>query len=196
MDTALGPILTADETCVAVENTLRAWLPVMLDAMGVRDDDNMSPPKNYEQVPTLDALHDAAFPSVGITSPGFAGPPERDEAGNLRIVWRIFIGAYLRGGTYKETQTNTRNYAAAISTVLIQQATLLGFASGTSLVSEDYEPIDTGARTLGGAVIEVLVSVDDARNDLSAPDGQPPDVLTEPTSVTEVDADVIPEDLP
>lgn len=196
MDTALGPILTAGETCVAVENTLRVWLPVALTAMGVGDDDNMSAPKTYRQVPTLDALREAAFPTIGITSPGFAAPPERDEDGNLRIVWRIFVGAYLRGDDYEQTQANTRNYAAAISTVLVQQATLLGFASGTTLVSEDYEPIDDGARTLGGAVIEVLVAVDDARNDLAAPDGPPPDDLTGPTLVDTVAVDVIPEDLP
>lgn len=194
MQTLLGPIVTADEVCVAVEATLRAWLPAMLTAMGVADD--LEAPKGYRQTPTVEALQKAEdqLPAIGISSPGLADEPIRDEDGNLRLVWRVFVVAYVRGEDYEQTQRNTRNYAAAIATILLQQSTLFDFASDTMLVSEGYEPIDIGARTLGGAIVEVNVAVDEARNDLGAPIGAPPDPLPATVAVAEVDIDV--EELP
>src|SRR4051812_20164656 len=155
MQTSIGPIVTADEACAAVENTLRAWLPVAFTAMGIADE--VKEPATYRQVPTADALRSAAFPAVGISSPGWTDPPERDEDGNMRITWRVNVLAFVRGDDYEATQRNTRNYAAAIATILDQQKTLLGFAAGTEVVGETYEPIRDGARTIGGALVEVNV---------------------------------------
>jgi hypothetical protein len=172
MQTVLGPIVTADEVCVAVEDTLKAWLPAMFAAMGVAD--QLEAPKSWRQVPTVEALREAAMPSAGTATPGWSTEPERDEDGNLQITWRVNVLFFVRGDDYEQTQRHTRLYAAAASTVLMQQHTLLGFATATDVVSETYEPINDGARTLGGALIEVDVTVSDARNDVAAQDGLPP----------------------
>lgn len=189
MNTVLGPIVTADEVCLAVENTLRAWLPPMFDAMGVTDE--LEAPKTWRQVPTVDALKEAAMPAAGTATPGWSGEPERDEDGNLQITWRVNVLFFVRGNDYEQTQRHTRLYAAAASTVLMQQHTLLGFATATDVVGETYEPINDGARTLGAALIEVDVTVSDARNDLMAPDGQPPVPLPEQTVADEVTVTVV-----
>lgn len=192
MDTALGPVVTADEVCQAVQATLEAWMPTALAAFAAAlDEPELDAPHDYEQVPTVDALTSADLPSVGILTPGLAAPPVRDEDGNLQCTWRVNVVAFIRGDDYAVTQHNTRLYAAAIATILTQQHTLLGFAAGTRLVAEDYEPITAGARTLGGALVSVDVTVDDARNDLAVLDGPPP--ITPDTVVAEVGVDVATE---
>lgn len=188
MLTALGPIVTADEVCLAVEATLRAWLPVAIDAMGVADD--FDTPHTYRQVPSTAALHEADLPAAGISSPGWATAPVRDEDGNLRAVWRVNVVFYLRGEDYEATQRNTRNMAAAAATILAQQKTLMGFAHATAVVGENYGPLVTESRTLGEAIIEVDVTVDDARNDLAAPDGPPPTPLPGSPATVAVTVDV------
>lgn len=188
MDTTLGPVVTADEVCAAVEATLRAWMPTAIEALGISD--SVDPPHDYKQLPTAEALRSADLPACGISSPGFADAPIRDEDGNLLITWRVVVVAYMRGADYAETQSLTRTYAAAIRTILVQQKTLLGFANGTELISEGYEPVNDGARTLGGAILEIDVQISDAVNDMAAADGLPPVPLPAPVVADEIDITV------
>jgi hypothetical protein len=188
MDTPIGRIVTADEVCDAVSSTLQAWLPVVLPLL----DDELEQPNDYQQVPDQEAIETAALPTVGIFTPGLSEEPVRDSDGDLDLTWRVTVVAFVRGDDYSQTQHRTRLFAAAISTVLIQQKTLLGFADSTRLVSEEYEPVTTGARTIGGAIVEVDVKVCGARNDLGAPDQVPPDDLSTHV-VTDVGVDVTTE---
>lgn len=150
------PSLSADDLCEAVEAILIEHLPALAAS---RD---LSPVATWDQLPTADALAAAVLPAGAITCPGLTGPSAR-RSGGYDATWRIAVGVFDRGATYRETATKTRTWAAVIRQVLVQHPTLGGLASGLAWVGEEYaeRPERSSARTLGGCAVAFDVT---ARN--------------------------------
>lgn len=181
-------LLTADDLCTGADTVLTAALPTVLEALGLDEPDGgraaFTPPANWTQVPTLEALQAAVMPAGAVTTTGITGTPRRSSTGT-DATWRIRVGMFDRGRDYNETANRIRTWAAIIRAVITMNPTLGGVASGSRWVGETYRQLpQVGvARTLGGCSVEFDV---DARNvmDLSELDGVVPVVNSTHPHVT------------
>jgi hypothetical protein len=149
MDTLLGPLVTADEACAAVEASLRAALPAAAADLG------LTAIQEWQQVPTDDALTSAAVPAVAISSPGDAREPRRTAAG-YEIPYRVSVAIFDRGENHGDTQRRIRIWAALLTAALAQNQTLGGFAKRLTVIEQRIaDPGRGAARTLGGCSVSV-----------------------------------------
>ena len=178
----MPPIVSADQLCVALEDTLKAHLVTTMTALGfVEGYDQI---KTWQQVPTLAALTTAQLPGVAIASPGLVTPPSYSASkGTYTATWRLAVGIYVRGRDHADTQARTRNWCAGIRLAVLGHKTLGGVASRATWVGEEYadRPGRETARTLAGGVVALNVTADLIAN-LTA--GNLPPVTSTPTTVS------------
>ncbi|SDC46148.1 hypothetical protein [Nocardioides lianchengensis] len=149
----------ADDLCVAVENLLREKLPVLVEVLGLED--RYKPVKEWQQLPTIEALASARFPAVAITSPGLTGPPTYSRASDAwTATWRIAVGIYDRGRDHDDTQARVRDWCSFIRTVCLVNRSLGGVATGVTWVGEEYRlvPQKDKARTFAGGAVALDVT--------------------------------------
>ena len=157
METPDGPIVTADEVCRDVEACLRKHLPELAAAA------ELQAVKQWQQVPTEEALSNADVPGIAITIPGLTDAPTRDIKG-VKAVWRVAVAAYDRGEDYADTTRRTRTWAALIRAVLVRHlAADSALVHEVAWVGEEYALAPAAAaRTLGGGAVAVDVTVREA----------------------------------
>lgn len=153
-------IASADELCVALEAVLRGHLAETITLLGW-DPDVFQPIREWQQLPTLEALSTATFPAVAIASPGLQGEPQHSRADcGYRATWRIGVGIYDRGKDHADTQARVRDWCAAVRLTVRAHRTLSGVATGTSWAGDRYEliPNRNQARTFGAGAVALDVS--------------------------------------
>lgn len=172
------PLVTAQDVCDAVETVLRAHLPDLATRTG------LPTVKEWNQLPTLEALTTAKVPALAVTSPGLAGPPTRRSTG-WEADWRVVVGVYDRDKSHAATAARTRRWAAVVRQVVLQHPGLGGVAVGTVWVGEEYaeRPERSAARTLGGCAVAFDVTVRDVLDNepYIAPDPSDPGGGDRPT---------------
>lgn len=157
----IAGLVTADDVVDAVRDTLQQYLPKVLPLF----DPPLSEPVAYT-APTMEAIRRdvAALPAVIVTSPGLVDSMTRDYEGVYSAAWEIAVGFLVRSedGTYDATARDTRRYAAAIRTVLMERGDLGGLARQTYDITELYAEADpSAARTLGEGAVGAVVDVYD-----------------------------------
>lgn len=187
--------ITADDVCFAAETTLRENLASVITTLGLdvaptppaRPGKAFTPPGNWDQVPTLEALSSANFPAGAITSPGLTGPPVRRGrwGTGYDVTWRLAVGIYDRGRTYNETASRNRTWAALVRATMLQHPTLGGLVSSLTWVGEEYRQIPgrAAAKTLGGCAVafDVIVeNVVDLSADPTVSSAAQPDLTVQP----------------
>lgn len=164
-------IISVDQICVAVEQTLTLHLPGTIASpavqayLGARVD-QFQTIKEWQQVPTIEALSAASLPAGAIASPGLASPPARVRSSReWECTWRIAIGIYDRGRDHAETQGRVRDWCAFIRATLLDHPSLGGVAKRITWVGEEYAkaPARNQARTIaaGAVAIDVTTAVPD-----------------------------------
>lgn len=149
----------ADDLCVAAENLLRDKLPVLIDLLG--QEERYGQVKEWQQLPTIEALASAKFPAIAITSPGLTGPPTYSRASDSwTATWRIAVGIYDRGRDHDDTQARIRDWCSFIRTVFLVNRSLGGVATGLTWVGEEYRlvPQKDKARTFAGGAVALDVT--------------------------------------
>ncbi len=174
-------IASSDELCVALEETLRTHLAETITMLGW-DTSVFKPIREWQQLPTIEALSSAAFPAIAIASPGLQGQPAHSRAdGGYRATWRIGVGIYDRGKNHADTQARVRDWCAAIRLTARAHRSLGGVATGVAWAGDRYElmPNRNQARTFGAGAVALDVSalVIDTL-------GNPPRVASTPTSLS------------
>lgn len=145
-------LITADDICAGAEAVLTSGrLREIVELAGWEE---LRKIKDWHQVPSLDALSEANLPTGAITSPGLTDSPV-GRHGNYAATWRVVVGVYDRGASYKDTARRTRRWAAVIRAALLESPTLGGVASGVRWVGEEYaeRPNKNQARTIGGCAV-------------------------------------------
>lgn len=155
-----GHVLSVDDLCQAVEATLKAGLPTLVEALGLDDEHYATEIQEWQQLPDSSAISSATLPVVAISSPGIIGRPTIDGRGETRATWRIETGFFDRGKDHAQTQARVRNWVAFARAVLLTSKTLGGVAEGLVWVSEGYRlvPQRSSARTFAGGVLAVDVT--------------------------------------
>lgn len=179
-------LITADDVCKALEVSIAAFLPLVIEAQDWAE--QLQQVRSWTQVPTEDALDEADLPAGRVTSPGLTGPPARNEDGGLDATWRVSAGMYDRGDDYDETAATIRKWAAAIRAAALADVTLGGVVESLTWVGEDYarRPERTSARTLAGCAVAFDVTVHNVVELPIPPSGggEAPIVLTTHRTIT------------
>lgn len=153
-------VISADDVCTAAEEVLKAGLPKLLELLGVEN--VYKGIREWQQLPTSEALATANFPAIAIASPGLTGTPTRDGQGRYRATWRLAVGVYDRGKDHNDTQARVRDWCSFIRTVLLTNRRL-GPLDAESVIwaGEEYRlvPGRAQARTFGGGAVAVDVTV-------------------------------------
>lgn len=177
-------LITADDMCDAAEQVLLVHLRPVVELLGWATD--LREVTTWEQVPTLAALTSATFPVGAITSGGLVGDPKRNGDGSYDATWRLAVGVWDRGASYRETARRVRRHAATVRAALAMHRSLGGLAESVTWKTEAYDEIvarDT-ARTLGGAVVGFNVVVKRVLDPTSLATLPGPPVTSTPTTVT------------
>lgn len=171
-------LITADTLCVAAEETLREHLPTVIELLGLHTSDNprvVAPyvtPKQWDQVPSAEAIETSPLPAGRISSPGLVERPLRVGTWGTghNATWRVSVGIYDRGRSYDETASRTRTWAALVRATMLAHPTLGGVASSLMWAGEEYRNIarPDAARTFGGCAVAFDVTADNVV-DLSVP---------------------------
>lgn len=167
----IGPLISADDVCDAVEDTLVTWLPSVSAEIAAAKNVSLPAVTSYS-MPDPQALRSgsAELPALVVSSPGLASPPQRDGEGMYRAAWTVVVSVFARGVDYRDTARVVRGYALAVRTSLLQHPSLGDFASELVWVNEEYDALDpAAARTAGGAFITVQVVVDDVTDAYGGP---------------------------
>jgi hypothetical protein len=163
-------VQSAAQICRAVEDTLKKALPMVLEipevkaylgerAKAFRD------VREWQQLPTIEAIASAQYPAVAIVSPGLVEEPVYSRADDAwKTKWRVAVGIYdrSRNSDHGETQDRIRDWVAFIRTALLRNPTLGGVVRGVSWAGEEYDllPDRNKARTIGAGALAVDIRVD------------------------------------
>lgn len=180
----IAGLVTADDVIDAVRDTLQTYLPQVLALF----DPPLPPPAAYT-APSMEAVRRdvALLPAVVVTSPGLVDEIRRDHEGVYSGTWEVVVGFLVRSaeGDYDSTARDTRRYAAAIRTVLMERADLGGVARDTYGFTEAYAEADpSAARTLGEGAIGCSVDVYDIARIGQTFTGSPAETPTTATTTT------------
>lgn len=165
-------IQSADQVLVALEETLRATLPLVLELPEVKAHLGSSAADyreitTWQQLPTLQAIATADYPAVAIMSPGLVGPPEYQRSRDCWTAWwRAEVGIFDRHGVddagHSATQRLVRNWVAWLRTAALRQQTLGGAARAVVWAGEEYDllPDREQARTIGAGTLMLNIKAD------------------------------------
>lgn len=178
--------ISADDTCIAVREVLKAGLPLLTEQLGVAK--TYGPITEWQQLPTREAIASARLPAASISDGGLVEPPTYSRADDAwTTVWRVVVSVYDRGRDHDDTQARVRDWCALVRTVLLANKTLGGAAVRLAWSGEEHAlvPNRNSARTFGGGAIAVDVTVQIPSLPLSGPlPGAGPIVLDTTVDVT------------
>lgn len=153
-------VIGADEVCIAVEQSLRTRIPVVIDALDLGA--TLKPFRDWQQLPTIEALSSANLPAGAVTSPGLTEPPTYSRATGWTATWRVAVGVYARGRDHSDTQAQVRDWIKVCRTALMGDRSVGGLAKSLRWVGEEYAlvPGRNSARTIGAGAVAVDVTVE------------------------------------
>lgn len=162
--------------------TLDKWYPTYLKEMELQLGQPMGmipEPRSYSTRNNYESFPEDQLPMCIVVSPGLSGRPLREGDGMYRAPWRVGVGVVVSANDYQTTRELGLLYAAATRAIIVQHASLGGFAAHTSWDDESYddEPIPEADRSVMSVYNLFTVEVEDvvtAYAGPDAPDDYPP----------------------
>lgn len=187
MMTAFGSVITGTQVRAAAESTIRAWFPdYIAEAAQIsgRDRDTLPTFRSYVPMLDMDKFDEQQLPACVIVAPGLVQVPYRHEM-LYDGAWALGIGTVVSGQDERNTLELVELYAAAVRALILQHASLGGFADGVLWETERYDELDTNdQRTIAAGIVQFTVHVSNVV-----------DVSQGPT-IPSLDATVEPDDWP
>lgn len=184
---AIGPLITAHDVVSAVLETLQRWGSTYLaegEQQTGRERGSLPRIRNWSVMPEFEKWPEDQLPAVLVLSPGLAEAPLPDGTGLYRARFLIGIAVVVSARTLHETRELAALYTAVLRTVLLQQQSLGGFASGVNWLDENYDDlpaVDTRSLGAGQAIFAVEVEGLARRwNGPPFPTGEVPEPPTDP----------------
>jgi hypothetical protein len=174
----MGPLVTGLEIRKATQERLEEWLPAYLAEIGRRFELELRDPRSWTRLPKFRDLRADQSPSIVVTSPGLAGPPERDGDGAYFALWNLNVFIVVRGKSFEETADLVALYVAAVRATIAQQGIPIESARKPRWNGEGYDEIARNAtRTIGAGVASFIVPIGDVLDDDAGPTElpEPPD---------------------
>lgn len=121
--------------------------------------------REWQQLPSLEAIATAQLPAAAVVSPGLVREPIRKRSGDAyETTWRVAVGIYDRDKSprHNDTQAKVRDWVAFLRMTLLRNPTLGGVARRVVWAGEEYDllPDRNKARTIGAGALAVDVTVD------------------------------------
>lgn len=205
-DSAFGPIISAFEVELAVADSVRRWMPDYLAELERRrglEAGRMPAFRSIAVSAELQRMPEDQLPALLIASPGIevsasaaAGRIEIHGDGGILARFRVDVAAVVSARGNRHGLRLARLYAAALRTLLVQQAlqpTVLDLRR-LDLTGERFDLLDAdGDRTQGAGVVSIAVEVADVSNRLMGPlepglpptePGEPPEEMEWPIAQT------------
>lgn len=190
MQDLYGPLAGGFSCIIAVENTLKQWLPAYLAefnrSLGATV---LKEPKTYEFRPTYSTAPRDKSPVLLVDCAETSDVPQRLNSG-IRAKWNVDVGVWLYGGTdWRQVQAVTYAYMAAIRAAVVQQGPNQEFIETAKWVGENYGEQDHSATiTTGMGLVHFEISVLNAMSPFGGPSSTSIPSLTPPapTPVIEV----------
>jgi len=122
-------------------------------------------PRSYTRSTTFDKLPEDQLPAIIVVSPGLSDEPRRAGDRTYQADWMVGVGALVETRDETTAKKASRDVAALIRAIILQQPSLGGFANGVRWLNESYDqlPIES-RRTLASAEVEFSIRVDDVVN--------------------------------
>lgn len=176
----IGDMIDASQVEQAVEDTIRLWATTYLAELERQRGlpaRTLKPPRDYLKLNEFDPSNPITLPACVIVSPGMTEPPVKGGQGKYTATWGIVVGIIVSANTQENTMILAKRYCAALRTMLLQQKSLGGFASGNRFLEEGYDEIPSSETdTMVAATLGFEISVDDvstASRGLSVPPADP-----------------------
>lgn len=184
MTSLYGPIVESEDVRAAVEATIAAWLDAYVAEVERQKGITLPPVRHYDVASpqTPDQM-----PAVVIVAPGIAGEPARRGDGTYDVPWAVGVGIVVAAETRAESSRMCSAYTAALRALLLQQASLGGFAEDVAWLDEGVTEIAwTTDRSIHGGSIQLAVTVRAVVNAAGGPVAVPTPSPTAPLSMVAV----------
>ncbi len=176
----IGPIVTGDDIRVAMETTIKTWLPTYLEEYCRQKD---LPPGSFPYLRATHASAEMKLPDVThqlpllITSVNTThGTPAKHGDGHVRLEWTANVGILVSSTTHEATLRNAHAYTACIRALVMQHPSLGGVVTHTTFEAEGTGiMLGTSERTTMGGVLVFYCSVNEASDFRKGPKVVPAD---------------------
>lgn len=173
------PIITGADVQAAAMDTLQLWMPAYvaeLERQTGREPRSVPLPKTWKHTTEkLQRWPEDQVPAVIVVSPGTEGDPLVNGDGTYDVAFVLGVGVIVAARDQPSANDLVKLYAAAIRTLLVQHASLGGFASGLVWSDEKYDGLPADYLSVGaGAELTFFVAVSGVMSEDGGP-GDPPD---------------------
>lgn len=161
----IGTITTGKMVRTALEATIKTWVPTYLaeiSRQSGRLPTDLPVFRSYVPAIDFDRFAEDQTPTCVIVAPGTYNEPRKQSNGAYTARWAVGVGCVLVGQDRENTFELTELYAAAVRTLILQQASLGGLSDGVDWVSERYDELSVDdQRTIAAGIIQFIVDVED-----------------------------------
>lgn len=177
-------LVSGADVAAAARDSLRAGLERLLPHLSRP----LPLPRSYELVPTSDNVRRVEGTVVAVSVPGLSGDPTEAGIGAWRASWSLVVAVFSQDTAQTPVLTAPADYAAAVRAALLTDRTLGGFATDLDWTGESVDLLgdELTPRTLGLALVEFTVSVDDTTDPRFGPGFPLVPVTTTDVGVTAV----------
>jgi hypothetical protein len=195
--TVLGPMFSAAAIEDAAEATLKLWFTTYLaemERLTDREPRSLPTPRAWVKSPREQAYVEDQIPAIIIVAGGTNQTPERAGTG-LYLAWfELAIGIVVSADNRENTLKLSKDYAAVVRTLILQNPSLGDVAQETRWVEDQYDDGGSdGRREYAAAIVSFLVGIPDVADDsagLSTPPSDPYGTLDEVATVASAHVDV------
>jgi len=168
-------MLSASQIEEAAIQLMGIWMPTYLRAveqqLGLET--NSTPhPEFISNRNSFDYIPGEKYPKLVAISPGLAGGPVADGAGQYRAAWRLGVGAVLAAKDEALANLQVKTYGTAIRQLFIDKQSLGGIAQAIRWEDEEYPdlPIANQNMLFKAAAVYFTVDCNNVATKWSGPD--------------------------
>jgi hypothetical protein len=197
-------ILVASKVEEAVIDTLVKWLPTYVREVERQlglDVGVVDTPAYYTNRNSFDVQAGEPFPRVVVVSPGLAGAPLANGAGQYRATWRVGAGVAIAASTELRANLEAKVYGAAVRSILLHKQSLGGLANSVRWIDESYDdlPIPSQSKLYKAAGVYFEVDCEDVVTKWAGPekpDDEPYAYGTAQSVIIDIVKIPVPDELP
>jgi hypothetical protein len=190
-ESLFGQMVSGAQVEQAVIDTVDLWMPTYLREAERQFGYAENSLLNFRTIKTDNEFTKEManqLPALVVISVGITGKPRPQGGGPILASWVVGVALVVTARKQAEAEKLSKDYAALMRTLLLQQSSLGDFAAGVAWQNESYTDIPSSEeRQLASASMEFHIDVDEVSNQragLRTPPDDPTEVPSWPTAET------------